>query len=444
MHGRLFVELHFTDLVGVLRSVTIVVDESRIDKTNEVKSFFDASSVYGFESIENSDLVLRPIISTCKKIPWNEGVYRCISQVLYSNGERYPYDPRFIAEKTMGFLGEKNLEARVGVEVEFFLFNKLRYRVSYDKQILEVGSIESTGESGYSIAPRKGYCLPEPYDSTASIRREICRYMEELGFTCKKTHHEVASFGQVEVTSSSLSVDSSGDFVQTIKYVAKTVSSKKGYTTVFLAKPIPGDNGNGMHIHVSLWRDSTNLFYDEEGLSQIGRYFIGGLIEHGRSLSAIVSPTVNSYKRLVPGYEAPVYLTWGYGNRSVAVRVPVVNDKDNFRIEYRPPDPTANPYLAVSAIVLAGLDGIQKKIDPGDPVEVNVYRLSEDYIRRHRISSLPHSLLEALEELEVDNEYLKPVFTKEFIEKYIELKKKEAIEASTIPSPSDYVLYNIL
>lgn len=442
--GRVFMEMHFTDLLGVLRSTTLVIDEELVDNPDGVEAFFDASSVYGFEPIEKSDLLLKPVRDTVKPIPWLDNVYRCISRVYYSSGERYVKDPRLVAEKTVEYIESQGIRASIGVEIEFFLFNKLRYGMSYTRQYLEVDSSESIGVRGYSIPPKKGYYLTEPYDSVAGVRREIVANTEKLGYRCYKIHHEVASFGQVEVTSSKLGVVSGGDFIQTFKYVAKTIAEKHGYTAVFLPKPIPGDNGSGMHVHVSLWSSGENLFYDGGELSQIARYFIGGLIEHGRSLSALVSPTVNSYKRLVPGYEAPVYLVWGYGNRSAAIRVVATGDEERFRIEYRPPDPSANPYLALSAIVLAGLDGVKKKIEPGDAFEGNVYSLAEGERKKLGIKTLPKSLLEAVEELESDNEYLKPSFPRELIETYIELKRREAIELSSLPAPSDYVYYSIL
>ncbi len=443
--GKVFVEMHFTDLMGVLRATTLVVSKDLVGNPSRIRGFFDASSVFGFEPIENSDLMLKPVDGMLRRLPWYTDVYRCISGVYWSDGKRYVKDPRFVAEKTMEYLKSQGLEPSIGIEMEFFLFNSLKYGLDYMKQYLEIDSTEFIGAGGYGIPPKKGYHLTEPYDSIASTRREIIANVEKLGFKCSKMHHEVASFGQVEVTSGRLGVDSGGDFVQTFKYVARITAEKNGYTAVFLPKPIPGDNGSGMHVHVSLWNGDRNLFYDEDGvLSQAARYFIGGLIEHGRSLSALVSPTVNSYKRLVPGYEAPIYLVWGYGNRSAAIRIPMVKDEKIFRIEYRPPDPSANPYLALSAIILAGLDGIKKKIEPGDPFEKNAYHLTEKERKTLGIKSLPRSLLEAIDELESDNEYLKPVFPRELLESYIELKRKEAIDASSMPAPSDYIFYGIL
>ena len=226
------------------------------------------------------------------------------------------------------------------------------------------------------------------------------------------------------------------------------VAYKHGMVVTFMPKPIAGDNGSGMHTHVSIWEGDKNLFYDPNDdyaeLSQFARYFIGGLIEHGRALSAIVSPTTNSYRRLVPGYEAPVYLAWSRANRSAAIRVPVYHKgaRASKRIEYRPPDPTANPYLAVAAIIMAGLDGVRRKIDPGDPVDENIYHMTPERRRQLGIKSLPGSLEEALDELESDNEFLKPVFTREAIEKYIELKREEVMKERLQPSPIEFLMYH--
>ena len=258
----------------------------------------------------------------------------------------------------------------------------------------------------------------------------------------------MATGGQGEINFRYSTPTRTADNIQTLKYVAKMVAYQHGMVAVFMPKPIGGDNGSGMHTHVSVWRGDTNLFYDPDDdyaeLSQYARYFIGGLIEHGRALSAIVSPTVNSYKRLIPGYEAPVYLAWSRANRSAAIRIPVYQRgvKNSKRIEYRPPDPSANPYLALSAIILAGLDGVRKKIDPGDPVDENIYHMTPEKRRELGIKVLPRSLEEALDELESDNEFLKPVFPQSLLEAYVELKRKEIDLTRMYPSPVEIMLYH--
>jgi len=237
------------------------------------------------------------------------------------------------------------------------------------------------------------------------------------------------------------------DNYMTLKYVARKVAQEFGLLATFMPKPIFGDNGSGLHTHISIWKDDVNLFYDSGDeyaeLSQFARYFIGGLLDHGRSLSAIVSPTVNSYKRLVPGYEAPIFLAWSRGNRSSAVRVPVYRRGRPWekRIEYRPPDPLANPYLAISAVILAGLDGVKKKIDPGDPVDKDIYHLTDSELREYNIRSLPRDLYEAVEELESDNEYLRPVFNRDILETYMEIKRREFLELNQYPTPVELHKY---
>jgi glutamine synthetase len=442
-----FVNLYFTDLMGVFRNTSVEIGEDR--EPWSVIALFDGSSVYGFLDISFSDLYLKPLRNTQVILPWDRSVYGYISQIYLPSWKRYNRDPRFIAEKTIDYLSKYGFRCVVGVEMEFFLFEKIRYVVEPGRQLLEIVSDESPWVVGAGIPLKKGYHVVEPIDRVAYVRREIIRALNEAGIHTVKNHHEVASSGQVEISSGALDPVSLGDFIQYFKLFARIVARMNGFKAVFLPKPIMGDNGSGMHIHVSLWRDDTNLFHDpssEYGLSQMARYFIGGLIEHGRSLSAIVSPTINSYRRLIPGYEAPVYLVWGYGNRSAAVRVPVINgDKpDNYRIEYRPPDPTANPYLAVSAIILAGLDGVKKKIEPGDPIRRNVYKMSREERRRLGVKELPRNLEEALDELESDNEYLKPVFDNDVLEAYIGMKRREIRELAGIPSPSEYLYYSIL
>jgi glutamine synthetase len=272
-------------------------------------------------------------------------------------------------------------------------------------------------------------------------------YLSEVALTLRKYfdvdvrsyHHEVAS-SQVELSLGAKNPKALSDDIQTVKYVAKSIASARGLRATFMPKPIYGENGSGMHVHVSLWRGSTNVFYDpndEYGISQLARYFIGGLLAHSRALAAIVAPTVNSYKRLVPGYEAPVYATWGPANRSTMVRVPKVLTPSDARVEFRPPDPSSNPYLAIAAILLAGLDGIRKSIDPGEPSRENTYDLRE--FPRER--TLPRSLSEALDELASDSDFLKPVFTRELLEEYIELKLKELEGVLLVPTPAEFFKY---
>ena len=315
-------------------------------------------------------------------------------------------------------------------------------------QYIQINSIESpTLEDGYPYIEKRSYYIPPPLDSLIDYRMTLAKVLEEY-FNIKVDvhHHEVASTGQIEVNIRYSTPVKMSDNILTLKYVSRRVASQFGLYPTFMPKPLYSDNGSGFHIHLSIWRNNENLFYDPNDeyaeISQYARYFIGGLIEHSRGLSAIVSPTVNSYKRLIPGYEAPVYLTWSRGNRSAAIRIPVYKKGDkNKRIEYRPPDPLMNPYLAIPAIFAAGLDGVKKKIDPGDPIDKDVYKLSKSERRALGIRELPGSLFEALEELKSDNDYLKVIFPKELIDRYIELKYEEARRICSYPTPIEYKEY---
>jgi glutamine synthetase len=317
----------------------------------------------------------------------------------------------------------------------------------------EVTSEEFPWEGSYFERIKKSYHTPSPFDAVAKVRDEITRALEDyFGVEVEMHHHEVASGGQVEIDIKYGGILRTADNVTTVKYVARNIAALSGYTAVFMPKPFAGDNGNGMHTHVSIWSirngEAVNLFHDDNdelGLSQFARYFIGGLIEHGRALAALVAPTVNSYRRLVPGYEAPVYLVWGPGNRSAAIRVPAhARSPSSKRIEFRPPDPTANPYLAFTAIVAAGLDGVNKKIEPGDPVTENVYKMPIERRKAMGIKELPRSLEEALDELESDSEFLQGYIDKSVIEAYIEAKRAEARMIKEYPSPIEFYVYNSL
>jgi glutamine synthetase len=442
--GKIWLDIMFTDLLGVLRSVSYRFDEERLSKISEAIGKTDGSSVYGFTGIEDSDLFLYPIESTLTRAPWEAGRYVVLSKV-YRGRERFSRDPRLVAEKTEEILGGWGYEALVSLEPEFFIIDKIDVRIERNggiySQRLEISSHELSLEHLFPI--KRSYQLPLEGRFEHAVT-EIIRGLEAMGIKAEVIHHEVAT-SQFELNFSGGSPTYVSDTMQLIKLGIRKILSSLGLQLLFMPKPFWGDNGSGIHTHVSLWRDGVNLFHDDSeryaGISQICRYFIGGLLEHGPGLSAIVSPTVNSYKRLVPGYEAPVYLTWGRSNRSAAVRIPVAISRDRTRIEYRPPDPTSNPYLAVSAILLAGIDGVERKIDPGDPVDENVYRMTPERRRQLGIKSLPRSLEEALDNLESDHKYLLRAFPKELIETYIEIKREEARKVSSMPSPVEYIEY---
>lgn len=446
--GIKWINLQFTDVVGVFRQVTVSRELLTPKAFEDGLGKLDGSSVKGFTGIEESDLNLKPIKETFAVVPWLDGVGRMICTV-YRGADRFPKDPRYVAESLDAMLRSSGLRAFVSPELEFFIFDKVTVSVDTWRQFAEISSSEGYWANSQPFnALKEGYYVTYPNDKFEELKMLISETLEKFfGIDVEVFHHEVAGASQHEINFRGGEITSTGDAVQTVKYIIRGIASKKGFIATFMPKPLYGDNGSGMHVHVSIWRDGENLFYDPSdeyaGLSQYARYFIGGLIEHGRALSAIVSPTVNSYKRLVPGYEAPVYLVWSKANRSAAIRVPAYHkyNGNSKRIEYRPPDPTANPYLALSAIVLAGLDGVRKKIDPGDPIDENIYKMDPQRRKALGIKELPRSLDEALDELETDNEWLKPVYSNELIETYIELKREEVRKIQSYPSPIEIYSY---
>ncbi len=453
--GVRWIEVHFTDLAGFLRAFETPLHE--IDEKSIEKGLgqLDGSSVRGFTTISESDLVLKLDFSTMSEpLPWNPKKVRVIADVYMSMGRgRFNRDPRYVAQKTVEYLAEQGYKAYFGPEVEFMLLDSLAVDVFTPATGLgyTVSSRESPLESqGYFQSFKQAYHTPTPIDQVAAIRQEIAETLEDaFGFHVEASHHEVAATGQIEIDFRFGELVETADRVITLKYVARNIAAKYGMVAVFMPKPIAGDNGNGMHTHVSLWdKDGKkNLFFDPNDeyaeLSQTARYFIGGLLEHGRALAALVAPTTNSYRRLVPGFEAPIYLVWSKANRSAAVRVPIYfkGEERAKRIEFRPPDPSANPYLAFSALVLAGLDGIKKKIEPGDPVDKDVYHMTQEEKRQLGIRELPRNLEEALDELESDHEFLKPVFSEDLIETYIELKREEAKTEKLYVNPIEVYMY---
>lgn len=447
-----WVELFYTTLLGEIKQVSVSFDDNFLDKSKIGFGKLDGSSIPGFKEVNDSDLVLKPDIDTMKPDPFKEDSALVISNIYEADGYiRYSKDPRLVVEKVEEFAKDLGYEVLTAAETEFFIFDDL---VVWLDQ-LSMGYKIVSHEASYSKKRRgldfkNGYQASIDLDNTYEIRKEISDTLNEhFGLKIESHHHEVGAAGQVEINIKASNPLTMSDSIQLLKYVAKSVCRKKGKVATFLPKPIAIDNGSGLHIHVSLWKGDKNIFYDENDdyakLSQEARYFIGGLIEHGRALSAIVSPTVNSYKRLIPHYEAPIYLVWGKSNRSSAIRIPNYNSlPSSKRIEYRPPDPSANPYLAISAVLMAGFDGIKRKIDPGQPVDINVYKLSEEQRARLGIKSLPTSLLEAIEELEVDHDFLLPVFSKDLIESFIEVKRKEWTFINRYISPAEIYHYGYI
>lgn len=456
-----FIDLQFTDVPGRLQHTTISSHELTLESFEEGLPKLDGSSIRGFTEIHESDMVLMPDPSTLAIIPWVKEEHKAVRMIcnvyMGFNEGRFSRDPRHVAQRAEELLRSELGSKAVsywGPEPEFFTFNRVEWDVlnPYRGQSYRIESREAawSSQGGYPIRFKEGYYPAPPQDTFMELRSECVRILEDFfHIPCTVHHHEVATAGQGEINMFRDTLRNASDNVVTMKYVIKNAARSLGLTATFMPKPVYGDNASGMHVHISLWSDSRNLFYDPEDpyaeLSQLGRYFGGGLLEHAKSLSAIVAPTTNSYKRLVPGYEAPVYIVWSRRNRSACLRVPVYHKGPNVastkRLEFRPPDPSCNPYLCLAAILAAGLDGIKKSKDMGDPVDEDIYRLTPERKRQLDIGELPGNLKEAVECLESDHEYLKPIFSQDLIDKIIENAKKEYMEVAARPHPYEFYLY---
>jgi len=370
-------------------------------------------------------------------------------------GERYGRDTRYIAQKAEEYLKQTGIgdTAYYGPEAEFFLFNDIRYQYEPYEAFFAIDSVEGWWNSGKDlrpnpgaqIPPKRGYFPVPPTDTLQDVRSEIVLALERAGVEVEVHHHEVATAGQGEIDMRYDTLTRMADKLMIYKYVVKSVARKHGLTATFMPKPLFADNGSGMHTHQSLWKDGRNVFFDEAGYAQISetaKHYIGGLLQHAPALLAFAAPTTNSYRRLVPGFEAPVSLVYSQRNRSACVRIPVYSRNPAAkRIEFRPPDPTCNPYLCFAALLMAGLDGIQNRLDPGDPIDKDLYELSPE--EAARIQSTPGSLAEVLDALERDHEFLLKgdVFTPDVIETWLAFKRKEADEVNLRPHPYEFVLY---
>jgi glutamine synthetase len=458
--GVRYVDLQFADLTGRLQHVTIPIDSFDEDAFTDGVPKLDGSSIRGFTEIHESDMVLFPDPSTYGLIPWFEGdlkMARLICNVHWGyGGGQFDKDVRYVAQRAEEEARKMGYDATYwGPEVEFFVFSSVSWDVldSHQGQAYWIESPEAAWNSNgtnYPIRFKRGYFQPDPIDTLTAYRGEVANVLRDcFGIYTDAHHHEVATAGQCEIDIRFDTLTNMADSVVTYKYVARNVAQQHGLVATFMPKPIFGDNASGMHVHVSLWQNGVNLFYDENDdhaeLSQLARYFGGGLLDHSRSLAAIVAPTTNSYRRLVPGYEAPVYTAWSRRNRSACVRVPVYqrgpHTASKKRIEFRPPDPSANPYLCFAAILAAGLDGIRRKIDMGDPVDENIYDLPPERRRELGIGELPGSLKEAVEALKSDHDYLKPIFSQDLIDSIIEIELQDAMEVYMRPHPYEFHLY---
>jgi glutamine synthetase len=381
------IRLQFTDIQGLVKSVSIPA--VRLGKALDSGTGFDGSSIEGFARIQESDMLLRPDISSFSLLPWkareNKNVARLICDVYRPNGEPFEGDPRYVLKRAVGKAEEMGYTMNVGPELEFFLFKM------------------ENGRATTIPHDFAGYFDFGPVDLAEDIRREIVLSLTEMGFKIEASHHEVAR-GQHEIDFTYGEALRTADNVVTFKYVTRTIAMKNGLAATFMPKPIYGAAGSGMHVNISLFRGGENAFFDPEGkmqLSDLARYFVGGLLEHAPAITAVTNPLVNSYKRLVSGFEAPVYIGWSGPNRSSLIRVPSGRGLST-RLELRSPDPSCSPYLGFAAILAAGLDGVRRKIDPGDPVDLNIYELSDAEREALGIRLLPSNLKEALNHLEED------------------------------------------
>ncbi|MDV3104134.1 type I glutamate--ammonia ligase [Thermococcus waiotapuensis] len=375
--GLRFLQLIFVDINGTPKGMEVPI--VRYEEAVEEGISFDGSSISGFQGIEDSDLIFKADPSTYAEVPW-EGVAR-VYGYIYKDGKPYWADPRGILKKTLEKLEKEGFKAYIGPEPEFYLFKK-------------------NGTWELHLPDSGGYFDIVTLDRARELRREIALYMPSLGLVPEVLHHEVGR-AQHEIDFRYDEALRTADNVVSFKYIVKSIAEMHGLHATFMPKPLYGFPGNGMHLHISLWKDGKNAFIGEDGLSETALHFMAGILKHAKALTALTNPTVNSYKRLVPGYEAPVYISWGYRNRSALIRIPAFRG-DGARIEYRCPDPGANPYLAFSVILLAGLDGIKKKLEPEAYVETNVYKMNEEARAKLGIETLPGSLGEALEELKKD------------------------------------------
>jgi glutamine synthetase len=463
-----YIDLQMTDVPGKLNHVTIPSYQINEEDMQYGFDKVDGSSLRGFTDIQDSDMIIRPDPNTFAIIPWSEGnraMARMIGDIYLNLGRgRFSRDPRAVAQNAEAYLRQNGFEYSLwGPEVEFFVFDSLNFDVldPYRGQSYSISSKEAawSREGAYPIRFKEGYYPASPQDTLLEYRNEVASLLfESFHLPVEAHHHEVATAGQVEINIRRDTLTNTADGVSTLKFVARNVAVKHGKVATMMPKPLAMDNGSGMHIHVSLWEaedpagqqelQERNLFYDPSDdyaeLSQTARYFIGGLMEHSRSLCSIVAPTVNSYRRLIPGFEAPTYVAWSRGNRSAIVRVPVYKKgyPESKRVEFRAPDPSCNPYLAFSAVLMAGLDGIKKKIDCGEPIDENIYHLSEERRRDLGVKELPGSLVEAIQELKSDNSFLKPVFTDDLLDVIVERAISESRQVQMRPHPYEFYLYS--
>jgi glutamine synthetase len=455
--GIQIVDFRFVDLPGVWQHFSISVNELSEDQFTEGIGF-DGSSIRGFQQIQESDMLLVADPETAQvdpllQIPTLSVICNVKDPVT---GQAYSRDPRYIAQKAEKFLQSTGLGtvSYWGPEPEFYVFDDVRFDQNASCGYYFIDSNEgvwNTGRQegpnlGYKIRHKEGYFPMPPADTLQDIRSEMILAMQSMGIPVEVHHHEVGTAGQCEIDMRFTSLTRMADNVMLYKYIVRGVARKHGKTATFMPKPMFGDNGSGMHVHQSIWQGDNNIFWDETGyakISQTAKHYIGGLLKHAPALLAITSPTTNSYRRLVPGYEAPVNLVYSQRNRSAAVRIPVYSKSPKSkRVEFRCPDPACNPYLAFAAMLMAGLDGVQNKIDPGSPIDKDLYDLEPE--EAEKVKSTPGSLAEVLDALENDHAFLLQggVFTQDVIDTWLDYKRERELALVNLrPVPYEFFLY---
>ena len=459
--GVEYLDIRFTDVPGIEHALT--VPASALTEETAAEGFaFDGSSIAGFTTVDESDMTLLPDVATAYVDPFRRRKTVNMQFFVHDPFTHEPFsrDPRNIARKAEEYMRSTGIadECFIGAEAEFFVFDSVRYSTDVHRSFHQVDSdegwwnsdaetmIDGSPNLGNKIRVNDGYFPVAPYDKTIPVRDEIAHHLSQVGFEIERFHHEVATGGIQEVNYKFNTLLHAADDLQKFKYVVKNTADEHGKVATFMPKPLLDDGGCGMHAHQSLWKDGKPLFYDEEGyagLSDTARHYIGGLLAHAPAVLAFTNPTVNSYRRLYSGFEAPVNLVYSQRNRSAAIRIPVTGPSPKAkRIEFRAPDPSGNPYLGFAAQLLAGLDGIKNRIEPGDPVDKDLYELPPE--EAQQVPRVPHSLESSLYALENDHDFLTEgdVFTEDLIENYIELKYDNEINPLRQgPTPKEFELY---
>ena len=449
-----FFRLQFVDIFGFMKNIAI--PKSQIEKALDGQMMFDGSSIAGWKGIEASDMLLMPDPDTAVLDPFREEATLNITcdVIEPSDGKGYELDPRSLSKRAEAFLKASGVgdTAFFGPEPEFFIFDGVTWTCDMSGSSVKIKTEEASwstgidyegGNLGHRPTVKGGYFPVPPVDSLQDIRSEMCLILEQMGVPVEVHHHEVAGAGHCEIGTKFSTLTQRADWNQILKYVVMNVAASYGKTATFMPKPVVGDNGSGMHCHQSVWKDGQNLFAGNgyAGLSDFALYYIGGIIKHARALNAITNPGTNSYKRLVPGFEAPVKLAYSSRNRSASIRIPYVSNPKGRRIEVRFPDPTANPYLAFSAMLMAGLDGVMNKIHPGEPASKNLYDLPPEEDKA--IPTVCSSLDQALDELDKDREFLTRggVFSDSMIDAFINLKMEEVTRFRMTTHPVEFDMY---